>query len=67
MKRAQETEAVLQHLDDAGADDFDILGGQLFLGREHAAIVQADLMTAANCLDDRGELRALANLDPGLT
>jgi hypothetical protein len=30
-------------------------------------IVQADLMTAAIGLDDRGELRALANLDPGLT
>ena len=37
--RAQEAEAVLQHLDDALADDLDLVGGQLLEDREHQLLL----------------------------
>ena len=37
--RAQEAEAVLQHLDDAGADDLDLARGQLLEDREHQLLL----------------------------
>ena len=37
--RAQEAEAVLQHLDHASADDIGLLGGQLFEDGEHQLLL----------------------------
>ena len=54
VRRAQEAEAVLQDLDDAGADDLDILGGELLKRRKHelllahgAGILDASLLSKA--------------------
>ena len=40
--RAQEAEAVLQHFDDAFADDLDFLAGQLLQDREHQLLLAHD-------------------------
>ncbi len=62
--RAQEAEAVLQHLDDAGAGDFDLFGGELLQRREHqlllahgAGVLDAGLLREAQHLRRRLELQ----------
>src|SRR4029450_13905707 len=64
--RAQEAEAVLQHLDDAGADDLRLLGGQLFEDGEHqlllahgAGILDPGLLREAQQLRRRFDLEVL--------
>ena len=64
--RAQEAEAVLQHLDDAGAGDFDLFGGQLLQDGEHqlllahgAGVLDAVLLREAQQLRRRLELEVL--------
>ena len=39
FRRAQEAEAVGEHLDDAFADDVDFLGGELLEDREHQLLL----------------------------
>ena len=39
IRRAQEAEAVLQHLDDADAGDFGLLAGELLQRREHQLLL----------------------------
>ena len=64
--RAQEAEAVLQHLDHAGADDVGVLGGQLLEDGEHqlllahgAGVLDADLLGEAQQLRRRLDLEVL--------
>ena len=64
--RAQEAEAVLQHLDDAGAGDLDIARRQLFQNREHelllahgARVLDSDLLGEAQQLRRRFGLQIL--------
>ncbi len=64
--RAQEAEAVLQHLDHAGAGDLDIAGRQLFQNREHelllahgARVLDGDLLGEAQKLRRRFGLQIL--------
>ena len=64
--RAQEAEAVLQHLDHAGAGDLDVTGGQLLQDREHqlllahgAGVLDGDLLGEAQQLRRRFGLKVL--------
>ncbi len=61
--RAQEAEAILQHLDDAGAGNFDLFGGELLERGEHqlllahgAGVLDARLLREAQELRGRLEL-----------
>ena len=63
---AQETEAVLQNLDHAGAGDVDVAGGELFQDREHelllahgARVLDLDLLGEAQQLRRRFGLQVL--------
>ena len=42
LGRAQEAEAVLQHLDDAFADDLDLAAGELLQDRKHQLLLAHD-------------------------
>ena len=64
--RAQEAEAVLQHLDDAGAGDLDVALGELLQDREHelllahgARVLDGDLLGEAQELRRRFGLQIL--------
>ena len=64
--RAQEAEAVLQHLDHARAGDVDVTGGQLLQDREHelllahgARVLDGDLLGEAQELRRRFRLKVL--------
>ena len=64
--RAQEAEAVLQHLDDAGADDLGFFGGQLLQDGEHqlllahgAGVLDPGLLGEAQQLRRRFDLQVL--------
>ena len=66
VRRAQEAEAVLQHFDDALADDVGLLGGELLEDREHqlllaqrARVLDLELFGKGQQLDRRFRLEVL--------